>query len=244
MSENALSPGLHPSYFELDRMYLEAAARESGVWPAHVQRCTQCRQYIEQLRAHGDGALPAWVHAARAGAKGSVGADLWRRLWQWLLRPVTLAPTVLLTSAAVLGIVAFWTPTPSPHRLDPVASKGGPAVGVYIKRGERVARWDGQAPLLPRDRIRLEVAGAGFPYVTVASAQSAGLKVLYAGPLSTAAPTQLPASWQLDSEGEREVLFILLSGQPLPATGIDIKQLQKDRQVWVRELILQKVQIP
>lgn len=246
MSENPSSPGLHPSYFELDRMYLEssAAAPDHGPWDAHTQQCTPCQQYLGQLRVQGDSALPSWVRAQRVAQAAAPLASFWQRLWQWLKRPAALGPALLAGSAAVLLIVALRADLPISRGSDPVTSKGGPFVGVYIKRGERVARWDGHSPLQPRDRIRLEVAGAGFPYVTVAFAQAAGIKVLYSGELPAAAPTQLPASWQLDSQGEREVLFILLSGQPLPANAIDIEQLKKDDRVWVRELVLRKVQLP
>jgi len=233
------APNSHPSFFVLDRLYMDqrAGVTEEGTHAerSHVEGCSRCRAYLAALDREAEKPLPAWTHRQEA-------VSPWTRLYAVLFRPSFVGPA--LGAVALVLIFLF----PFRHRDDPalehpaITAKGGPGVNVYVKRGEHVTLWDGRAPLYPRDRIRLEVAGAGFRHVTVASPKGTGasLTSLYTGPLRMDAPTQLPASWTLDEARGTETLHVILSHRPLSADSLDLSQLLSESQIALHTLIFRK----
>lgn len=234
----------HPSYFLLDRLHLAELRRlpdaETDGVQAHVQDCERCRAYLRSLSAAASSVAPGWVTASRAGSR-------WARLWASLVRPAVLVPTLsaLAVTLVLLGTRGLVSDESSQGTgPGPVTPKGGSGVQVYVKRGEQVLLWDGKAALQPHDRIRLEVAGGGFPLVTVATPAEGGgltsLVPLYSGPLRPDVPTQLPASWTLDDRRGVELLYVILSEQPLPAGPLDLVGLRQRLRLAVHTLHVQK----
>lgn len=236
------SPAAHPSFFLLDRIHLDGlrgfvdeALRDPRL---HVGSCADCQAYLASLAEQAARTTPIPLRALKP-------VSLWSRIRDAFFRPLVVGPTLAACTVLCLYIVIRRPPeqpTPSPSLS---SEKGGPSIRVYIKRDERVSVWDGRAPLYPRDRIRLEVAGSGFRFVTVASpeADDSGrsiLRAIYAGPLRADAPTQLPASWTLDQAGGAEILHILLSHKPLPPAGLDLAGLRRESQVSVHTLVFRK----
>lgn len=232
-------PGpLHPSYLELDQLFLAARGlgAPAGPWAAHCRDCAQCQLYLQTLESRAAAPLPPWVGAlARPG--------LLARLRERWLRPYLLAP-VLAAASLVLALALKGGPlqraTPEAPEVPEVRAKGGPGVNVYIKRGERVTQWDGKMPLRAQDRIRLQVVGGGYAQVTVALQQPDGAQVLYAGALQPSAPTPLPVSWQVSAPGAAEVLAVILSAQPLDARPLDVAALRRQPGIFVTELFMPK----
>lgn len=241
----------HPSYLELDRLFLMAGratasspGEEADAAALHVRDCVRCKEYLTALQHRAAAPLPAWV-----SARPTRPPSRWAQILESLRRP-SFFP-VAATAAAGLALLVLVhggsggrtqpaTSTEPPSPAESVREKGGPVVAVFIKRGEQVLRWDGHARLRAQDRIRLQVAGAGYAQVTVALEQPGGAQVLYAGELAGAAPTALPGSWQVSAEGKSEILAVILSPQRLPAAPLDVAALRQQRELWVTELVMEK----
>lgn len=178
----------HPSYLELDRHVLACGAPETA---AHVARCARCQAHLDAL-----GAVeppPAWlaqVQPARAATR--------KRAAGFGLGGLALAAALYL---AVLR--------PGSPATDYDGAKGGPAIAVHVNREGRVALWD-QSALHPGDRIRLEVAPAGFEYVSVFAAGEK-LSTMYSGRVPSHAQTLLPKAWLLDAAPGPERVLVMFS---------------------------------
>ncbi len=237
-------PGpLHPSYWELDQLFLAARSvgAPAGPWASHCRDCAQCQRYLATLESRAAAPLPPWV-----GALAQPRPGLLARLRERWSRPLLLAPVAAAASLALV-LALRGGPRPTPEVAEGVAvpevhEKGGPSVNVYIKRGERVTQWDGKMRLRAQDRIRLQVVGGGYAQVTVAVQQPGGAQVLYAGALQPSAPTPLPVSWQVSAPGAAEVLAVILSAQPLAAVAqpLDVAALRRQPGILVTELFLPK----
>ena len=70
----------------------------------------------------------------------------------------------------------------------------------------------------PGDRLRVEVNGAGFGFVSVAGRSAGQTKpvVLYDGALGSGAQL-LPVSFRVDAEGKQEILSVIFGRRPIPA---------------------------
>jgi hypothetical protein len=220
------APPRHPSFLELDRA---ALGLRSPALEQHLQGCAECGAYLARVtRAE---PIPAWVQAPRPDRRRA-----WPR-WGW---------PVLATAALASVLLVVLPGTPPREGSGYVAPKSAPAVAVYIKRGDQVFLWDGQAPLVPEDRIRLQVASETHRYVTVAARSEGGAAewtVLYEGALSTDAPeTALPASWRVDAAGGEEVLRVLFSTEPLSeARAAELfPAAPRTETLWTTELRLPK----
>lgn len=234
------APRPHPSRLELDGLLLDAAAAAPGT-RAHVAACADCGAYLARLESAAAAPLPAalQVHAMRPPVSQRP------RALPRLLRPVFVGPS--LAAAAALALLVLRS-HPHEGRLASapdreaagVREKGGPRVTLYLQRGSGVWRWDEQERVRAGDRLRLEVAAAGYRHVTVATeAGGERLRTLYAGPLAERGATLLPASWQLDAQGRSETLVVLLSQAPIPEA-----ELRRDAPARpgrsVHKLVLQK----
>lgn len=258
---------LHPSYLELDRLFLtrgaaagppdgelDAAVPESADAPLrtaarHLRSCLTCQDYLFSLQKRAAAPVPAWVSGLTTQRP-----SLWQRFLQ-ALQPQLLVP-VAATAAAGLALILAphggtdsspaQRPGPSAPADQELRAKGGPSVVVFIKRGDKVTQWDGRMRLRAQDRIRLQVAGAGYSQVTVALQQPGGAQVLYSGelPATAAAPTALPVSWEVSGPGQAEVLAVILSPQRLaeasPSRPLDLATLRRQRELWVTELVMEK----
>ena len=128
----------HPSYLELDRLAL--GAERSPETSDHVRNCGRCTAYLAQITS--DRPVPGWARALSPGGR-QVETRRWAR---WVLAGG------LAGAAAAVGLVLVLATVPGEER-DTVVAKGTPAVGVYIRRGGKVALWDGRAAILPGDTL-------------------------------------------------------------------------------------------
>lgn len=190
----------HPSYYALDRLRLGDA---SAADRAHLEACAVCAAHLRGPREAIE--PPPWLARAR-GARPSPR----RRLWPGLS---------LAAAAAVLVLVALgpWSREAGAPPPEVVREKGGPAVTLYVKRGDRVFTWNGRQAVRPGDRLRLRIDGAGHRQVSVASLLSDELPpvVLHDGSLAPGA-TFLPVGFGVDDQGHQEVLSIILAPDRVP----------------------------
>jgi hypothetical protein len=188
----------HPSFLALDGLRLGVP---DAALDAHLAGCARCRGYVQAL---GEApAPPAWLEGVPAPATRAP-----RRPW--------MALSLAFAAAAVL-VVALpraWRPPDAGVR-----EKGAPVLAVHLKRGAAVFVWDGRTPLREGDRVRLEVHGAAYRFVSVATAGAAGAgpAVMYAGPLAAQGATLLPMSFRVSGAGDEEVLDVLLAKAPIAA---------------------------
>ena len=219
---------LHPSYLELDRHALGAAAEATTA--RHVTECARCRAYLESMP--GTEGLPAWLPAARLPLRVQRTRPLRvRRTRRWALA------TSCLAAAAALFLV--WLRAAPEPGYDGV--KGAPSVGVYVLRAGQVGLWDG-APLEAGDRIRLEVAPEQFRRVSVFSlAQAEQPRSLYAGPVTPGVRQVLPKAWQVDAAPTPEQLAVFFSDMEISAQAAEVLLTARDpRSVWLVRLSLPK----
>jgi hypothetical protein len=139
-----------------------------------------------------------------------------------------------VAAVALAAMVAFLVI----RRPDELREKGGPAVTVFVKRGEEVFPWDGAGRLRADDRLRLRVVPAGYEHVSVASLDDGRAPaVLYEGDLP-AAPTLLPLSFRVEGEGGRERLSVILARRPIPP-GLH-EAAPGDGEVWRQVLVFER----
>src|SRR5262249_34179578 len=117
-----------------------------------------------------------------------------------------------VSCSVLIGLVAP-TIIKSTHETEMVRAKAAqPAVAIHVKRGERVALWDGQSPVHPGDRLRIEVAAEGYRHVRVTTGtELGGTTVLYEGVLPAERSWLLPLSFEVNEKGSTETLDIVLS---------------------------------
>lgn len=128
---------------------------------AHVAQCAACTERAAEARrlaaeflesAPSFGALTGEVRARRA-----------RSTRLGLRRTVSIATGMLAAAAAVL---LMWGPHPEPP--DPsVRSKGGPQLGVLIKRGAHVVRGGSGDVVHPGDVLRFDYTSSREGYLAV-----------------------------------------------------------------------------
>lgn len=247
MSQEPAGP-LHPSFLELDRLFLatQGQGRAAEPWAAHCRDCVHCQRYLQDLQRRAAASVPLWASALQERRAGH-----WERLRQRWARPLLLFPLPAAAAGLALLLALKGGPLPPPPPPE-VRAKGGPSISVYIKRGERVTQWDGQLRLRPQDRIRLQVMAAGYSQVTVAVPPPGGpshdqmlYQVLYAGALPPTAPTALPVSWEVSGQGAAEVLTVILSTGPLAeaARPLDVAALRRRPGIVVTELVLPKEEL-
>ena len=155
---------------------------------AHAAACPACRVHLEGLRAPAD--LPSWLPARRRPRRWVVGLS------------------VALAAAAA---IALWP-------REAIREKGAPAIKVHLKRGDAVAPWESGTRLRAGDRLRLQIAPAGYRFVSVATG-GATPTVLFAGAVDPKGSTLLPASFRVDGADPEETLDVLLAAEPVPSAA-------------------------
>jgi hypothetical protein len=123
-------------------------------------------------------------------------------------------------------------------------AKGGPAVGVYIRRGGRTFLWNGTEPVEPGDALRLKIVPDGMTRVHVfgRATEEAELTLLHRAAIAPDRDALLDTAWRVDGEGEREVLVVVLSPRPLSIASARAaaRSGATEREQWVVRLILPK----
>jgi hypothetical protein len=163
------------------------------------------------------------AHVERCRAAVQVPAPPKAYPWRWLLA---------LPVAALLAVVIVR------QNGDSIAAKGAPSVAVYVKHAAAVSLWDGQARVAAGDALQLKVAPSGFPRVTVASVEPAGMVELFAGQISPRGETTLPRSWTIDGAPGPEVLLVIFSRAPLSSPDLRAARddLPRTRQMWATRM--------
>jgi hypothetical protein len=208
----------HLSAFDLDLLEMGGlSAADRAQAEAHLQDCARCRAEREaaaQLRQRfSEHVLPRTL-ARVTQRRRWVG-------WKWM--PVLLAPAL-----AAAALLFYLRPQGEPE----YAFKGGPALTVYARHGDRVWKLRDGQKLQPGDELRFVVAPAGHRYVLVASLDGAGQASIYypfGGERSAAVASgaELPGSIKLDETLGRERLFALFSDEPLSTADV-LRQLKAD----------------
>jgi hypothetical protein len=205
----------HPSFYALDRLRLGEPARVDE--REHLATCLTCAAYLRDPATPGAAAPPAWLSgvglppAPKSPPPPSTWAWPWRRPG-WRL----LVPSLVAGAAFAAALVVLRPARPVDAPADGIRAKGSPAVQLFIKRGERVFPWTGGA-VHPGDRLRMEVNGAGFGFVSLAGRSPPEGKpvVLYDGALDAGAHL-LPVSFRVDAEGKQEILSVIFGRRPVP----------------------------
>jgi hypothetical protein len=211
----------HPSFLALDRL----AAADLG--PAdvrqHVADCARCSEYVHSIQ---EGA-PLPQLAPRRVAR----------------RPWSRVAAVALAIAAAAGI-ALLLQKPREEPIAYVGTKGQPSLALYVKRAEEVFAWQQDQFVMPGDRLRIEVAGAGFEHIAVLSfgASERRAERLYDAPIAPQGSALLPVAWQVDDAPGDETLVVVLSPAPLSEDRVSELLDHPDRTggVWIKRLLLRK----
>lgn len=202
----------HPSFLALNR----AALAGEGLAP-HLEGCPACAAYLSRLQAAPP--LPAWTAEL---------ADEEPRSRSWM--------GLLLGGVLAAGAVALMV-----HPRPSVTAKGAPSVAVYVKRGDAVLVWDGSAPLIPGDRIQLQV----FPdfrrsATVIALSDPSSPRILYSGELPEGRPTQLPVSFRVDDSPGPEQILIVLGSSPAVLQDLPSIAASSGPSFWTLRLVLPK----
>lgn len=205
----------HPSYYALDGVRLGGPV--SPPVAAHLAACAPCSAYL----ASGAGPAPAPDWLGRASVSARTRHRRRRRAW----------PALALAAAALVLVAR--------PRPEPIRDKGGPAVSVFVKRGEQVFLWDGERAVRPGDRLRLRVGGTTYRHVSVASLPSGGAPaVLYQGALGDD-PLFLPLSFRVDERGHQERLSVIFARDPVPP-GLHQPEAAAPAETWRQILTFDK----
>ncbi len=227
-------PKQHPSCLALDRYALGVSTADVAT---HVESCPQCRAYVQTVSI--EAAPESWVRTV-AESRSRLMRRWWSVEW-WFMGGGAVAAAAVVLIALMLPIL--------PARDDsPVRAKGGAAVAVFVKRGEAVRPWDGRKPIRPGDALRLQVAAGAYAWITVltpASKSDAGLlSILYEAAIDGDETSILPAAWHVDAQPEDEVLYVVLTNEPLAkvptAARLTAAMRSREAGVWVRRLVLPK----
>jgi hypothetical protein len=217
----------HPSFLALDRAALGDMPEEVR---AHLASCPRCAGHVDALGRPPP--VPSWAVALAHEPPRT--ASLLARL----------APWGVAALAAGLALV-LWVPRATETLPAPRAglrSKGSPAVALYVKTGDAVRLWDGEAPVAEGDLLRLKVMPEGFRWLTVAAADGGSWQVLHEGPVPERGETLLPTSWRVEPGEQPEQLLVVLSHAPVPASSLAPlhEEPARTEALWVLPLTLSK----
>jgi len=231
------APAPHPSFLELDRHALGAGRADTA---AHVASCETCRARLIDIGQVGPASdAPAW--ALRLEPRQ-------RPLFGWLtarrVRPLGWGVTAFACVFALWLASGHLGTRPIGTGVDSyVGTKGGPALWLYVKHGERIDIWNGTDPVHPGDLLRLKVQPARYRHISVFTASGktpAAYARLYDGPV--AAPTALPFSWKVDAQPGDETLVVVLASESVsPDEVANVLTRGDDGRRWSRRFVLAKV---
>jgi hypothetical protein len=176
----------HPSYYALDGARLGLPLDAAAA--AHVASCPACRDH---LRLAAD--RPPWLDELAPTAS-----------------PRRRAVVAALAAAGMVA-VGWLSLRPRPS----VPGQRGPAVTIFVKRGDELFPWEPGRRLQPQDRLRLRLAPAGYTHVSVASLRPDRAPViLFRGPTGPRAAL-LPLAVQVDDQPGAERLSVVLGRAPV-----------------------------
>jgi hypothetical protein len=231
---NPSGPSPHPSFLELDRHALGVVRADVA---AHVTSCESCQARL----AHPGPApeIPAWARqlAPRRGSWFS---------WPALTRTRALAFAVTALACAAL----VWTAggnfitrlAGSGATEDYVGTKGGPSLWLYVKRGDRVALWNGSDPVMPGDLLQLKVQPDRFTHINVFAANKTpgAYTTLYDATIASGQPTTLPSSFRVDAESGDEALLVVLGPESISPGEVATVLARDKGRYWSHRFVLPK----
>jgi hypothetical protein len=229
-------PSAHPSFLELDRHALGAARTDVA---AHLAGCETCRARLAPPAPPAE--VPGWAR------------QLGPRRRSWFSWPAAPRRRALGFSVAALAIVALvWTAGGNRNARvnEPggyVGTKGGPGLWLYVKRGERVALWNGSDPVVPGDLLRLKVQPDRFGHISVfeTTGKPGAYERLYDAEIASGQLTAVPVSWKVDARPGAETLVVVLGAESVsPDQVAGLLAGGEDGRHWSRRLVLAKVAGP
>jgi hypothetical protein len=215
-------PPRHLSSFHLEAIRVGAATREEQAWAeAHSQACERCATLagdLERFRQEF-----AAGRLARPPRTAPAAPPRWpARRWAVVavLGPLAAAAGFALIARSPRKLAA-------PDQEPTVLEKGGPSLGIVVRRGERIFPARSGAPVRPRDQIRFVLRGVKQRYLLIASVDGSGranVYVPYSGkesaPVTPADRLEIEGSIVLDEQPGPERIFALLSRTPLTAETV------------------------
>jgi len=232
--------GPHPTAADFDRAELgslpEERLRELAAHVLACGRCAETQAALQRAAAHFRNEVFPRSLPRIVAATSSPAARL-RRWWSEASAGVRWASVAAPVAAALVltaGTIAYKARGPSAVDQEPaVSAKGGPALHLFVRRGDRVFAAQPGAVLDPGDAVRFVVEPAGHQYLLVVSIDGAGKVSVYhpfdgvqSAPLAPAARVEVPGSIVLDRAPGPERIFALFSDAPLSAAAVG-QQLQK-----------------
>jgi hypothetical protein len=202
--------GKHPSALAIARILLgEAAPEEARATEEHAACCERCGSELRQARA-ASGRFHGQVFARTL-------PEIERRLLHPPRRRLWLA-TLGIAAVAFLFIV----PKLRPQADEPsYGTKGGGALQIFGRRGDRALTVQEGARLRAGDQLRFAVQSGGARFVLVGSADGRGQASIYypSAPLGRDGGLLelLPESIVLDDAPGPERIFAIFSDRPLDA---------------------------
>lgn len=230
--------GRHPTAADFDRAELGSLSEERRrELDAHVRACGRCAETqaaLQRAAAHFRDevfprSLPRVVPRALAATSGP--AARLRRWWSEAnagVRWASLAAPVAAALVLTAGSFAYKARGPATVDEEPaVATKGGPALHLFVRRGDRVFAARPGLALAAGDAVRFVVEPAGHPYLLVVSIDGAGKVSVYhpfdgtaSAPLVPAPRIELDGSIVLDRAPGPERIVAIFSDAPLSAAAV------------------------
>jgi hypothetical protein len=143
------------------------AARGTQV-ESHLEHCPRCKDrravFAEAQRAFLDAAPSFDAHAAHVGRRARPGLRATRR-WPWLGAAL---------AASMIALLALWPATEPSTR-----SKGGPHIGFFVKRGDRVTSGQSGEAVRPGDRLRFTYSSDRARYLALFNRDRRGAAIYY-----------------------------------------------------------------
>jgi hypothetical protein len=188
--------GLHPSEFEFD---LAVQGSATPAFEAHLATCTECRDRVDQLRAHHE---PLALQADPPSSAVITRRARWSWVWGALL--------ALLSCGAGLSLLLT---RPTANAL--LSTEGGPTIEAYVKPANGPPRRLVAGERVPADaRVQIACRAAGFSRLTFFTSER-GCEVTFAGSWrAEGGSTVVPASWA-PSVGRLYVVFASSQIAPL-----------------------------
>lgn len=208
------SPARHVLSRDLELVRLEVASEDERRFvDEHLASCAECREMAEAVQSHHRAFMAEVLPRTFPNL-------LARRQRHRRLRAFALVGALALPAAAALLLVA------RPPEPPEYAIKGGAALRIVARRGERRFEPGPSAPVRAGDQIRFVIEGAHHAYVLIAAIDGAGRASIYlpyegdrSVPLMPAERVELPGSITLDAAGPERV-FAFFSPAPLEAASV------------------------